>query len=55
MISTIEYYLDKGWKVDINNNDQVVLSAPKGTGFFPLNNPSQRERIFIENYKKKKK
>ena len=49
MITTIKYYLEKGWTVRVNNNDQVVFSAPEGTGFFALNSPTMREVGFIND------
>ena len=49
MIVTIEYYLEKGWTVRVNNNNQVVFSAPEGTGFFALNSPTMREVEFVND------
>ena len=49
MIVTIEFYLEKGWTVRVNNNDQVVFSAPEGTGFFALNSPTMREVGFVND------
>lgn len=48
MIDIIQRHIMEGWKVCVNNNNQVVFTNTDDGTFFTLNHPNKHEREYIE-------
>jgi hypothetical protein len=55
MEEVIRIYLNRGWNVEVNNQDQVVFSEPRylGLGFFSINGVNEEIRTFLWRLKNK--
>lgn len=48
MIDSIIFYRRRGWKVSVNNNNQVIFTDPETDTFFTLTGATKSERDYIE-------
>jgi hypothetical protein len=48
MIDSINWYRKRGWKVSVNNNNQVIFTDPETDTFFSLSGATKSEREYVE-------